>query len=77
MNTIELREVEGLKKELRELETEEQSIRYRLAEIAGRKKVVMEDLKRKTDPDYEKDMLSKVYEQRHLESMEKKKKKRN
>ena len=59
-----LREIEDLKIELRILEAEEKQIEEQLALIRKQKVAIINSLNEKSDEDYERDMLAKVYEQR-------------
>lgn len=59
-----LREIEDLKRELRILEAEEKQIEEQLALIRKQKVAIINSLNEKSDEDYERDMLAKVYEQR-------------
>ena len=57
-------EAEQLKKDLKELEVEEDRLKREMEKLQGKKQLVLKKLCEFTDDRYEEDMLALVYQQR-------------
>lgn len=64
MELSDIREVEGMRRDILMLEEEEKELKERLETVTAKKNSLLAELSKKTDEKYEQDVLAMLYEQR-------------